>query len=127
MPMVAPIIAVAASVAAEAGAAAAGISASVGAALGISAATAGALIGGIASIAVTFIGSAIIGSGAKPANNSADATNRAEQIRAPVAPRQIILGTAKVSGPLVYIYSPPLARTNYESAVFGYAAPLRSA
>ncbi len=88
----------------------------------ISASTAGALISGLASLAVTFIGSAITGTKSQASNTSADATNRSQQIRSPVSPHQIIVGSVKVSGTLAYIYSPAVARVNYASAVYGYDA-----
>ncbi len=121
MPPAIPIIAAAAAVAADAGVVGAGIAAGIGTAIGVSAATVGAVIGGLAALAVTFIGSAIIGTASQPQNSTSSATNRGQQVRSPVSPHQIIVGTAKVSGTLVYIYSPPQARVGFASCVFGYA------
>lgn len=119
MPVAIPIIAVAAAAAADAGAVAA-----IGTAtfLGLTASTIGAIAGGLASLAVTFVASAITGTKAQPTNDSADATNRGQQVRSPVASHQIIVGTAKVSGTLIYVYSPAQPRLNYGSAVYGYDA-----
>ena len=121
MPVVVPIIAAAASIAAGAAGSAA-IGAIVIAGIPIAASTVGAIIGGIAALAVTFIGSAIFGTASQPQNSTSNATNRGTQVRSPVSPHQIIVGTARVSGTLVYIYSPPQARVGFASCVFGYAA-----
>ena len=122
MPPAIPFIAVAAAAAADAGVVGAGIAAGIGAAIGVSATTVGALIGGLAALTVTFVGSAIIGTASQPQNSSSAATNRGQQVRSPVSPHQIIVGTAKVSGTLAYIYSPPQARVGFASCVFGYAS-----
>ncbi len=121
MPFVIPVIAVVAAAAASSAAASA-IGAITVLGISLSAATVGAIAGGLAALAVTFVGSAIFGSSAKPPNNSGDATSRAQEIRSPVSPHQIIVGSARVSGTLVYVYCPPLARVGYASALFGYAA-----
>ena len=120
MPPAIPIIAAVAAVAADAGAAA-GIGAITIAGVTISASTVGAIVGSLAALAVTFVGTAIFGQKANSADNSADATNRSVLVRSPVSPHQVIVGTIKVSGTLVYDYSPALARVGYASAVFGYA------
>jgi hypothetical protein len=121
MPVVIPIIAAAASIAAGAAGSAA-IGAITIAGISIAASTVGAIIGGIAALAVTFVGSAIFGTAAQPQNSTSNATNRGQQIKSPVSAHQIIVGTVKVSGTLAYIYSPPQARVGYESCVFGYAS-----
>ena len=114
------IIATAASVSAGAAGSAA-IGAITIAGITISASTVGAIIGGIAALAVTFVGSAIFGTSAQPQNSTSNATNRGTQVRSPVSPHQIVVGTVKCSGTLIYIYSPPQARVGFASCVFGYA------
>ena len=121
MPVVVPIIAAAASIAA-ASAGPAVAAALTAAGISISASVVGAIIGGIAALAVTFVGSAIFGNKSQPTSSSADATQRGQLVRSPVSPHQIILGRVKVSGTLIYIYCPAAARVNYASAVFGYSS-----
>lgn len=108
MPVLIPIIAAIAGAAATAT-----IGATVATALGFAAGSLGAaivggLVGAVVATAVGYGLSAAFGVNRAPkakASVQAQAQDRKQTIRSSVAPRQLIYGTARVSGPIVYASS----------------------
>lgn len=100
MPFVIPIVA------AVAGAIATyGLTATFAVALGskLGGLIAASLVGAIVSAGVGYALNAVFG--VKPASIKAQAQDRKQTIRSSIAPRQIVYGTARVSGPIVYATS----------------------
>ena len=119
MPVVIPIIAAVAAAAASYGVGAFVVG------LGYSA-LAGAIIGGlagaVAAFAVSSLGNALFP--VRAARNSAinDAFSRTQQFRQPITAHRMVVGRARVSGPIVFLYTNAEARTAYTSLVNGSVA-----
>jgi hypothetical protein len=97
-------------VAAAAAAAGPGIATAIGitTAAGFSAATvalAGAVIGSVLALGVSFAASSILGLNRPPKTSTQAGQDRRQMIRSAIAPRQVVYGRARVSGPLIYASS----------------------
>ena len=123
MPVVLPLIAAVAAAATTAGVGAA-LTAAGFAAFGLSVATSAAIVGGIAGAVVAF-GVSAVGSALFPVKRGrvgdavGEAFSRTQQFRQPITAHRVILGRARVSGPIVFLHTNAEARTGYTSLVNG--------
>lgn len=101
------IVALAAAIGGSAGGAAFASAIGVTAAAGYSAGTIAlvtAVAGAVIAVGITYAASAILGLNRPPKSTEA-AADRRQMIRSAVAPRQVVYGRARVSGPLLYASS----------------------
>lgn len=68
-------------------------------------ATVASIIGGVVAAGVAFAASSILGLNKPPKGTAQAAQDRRQMIRSAIAPRQVVYGRARVSGPLVYASS----------------------